>query len=202
VVDEAVPYVYLPAAQNAGVGIATGTHLVARGSGSPAETLAALRAALRDFDPSLPTYDARLIASQMNRVLMPQRFGALLLGLLAAVTLAISAIGVYAMVSFGVRRRTREIGIRMALGAEPRRVMVESVRRAGHALLAGVAIGVALAAGLVRFITAWIHGIEPLDVGSFGTAAVVLVTASLIAALRPALGAARIDPDLALRQER
>jgi predicted permease len=202
VADEGVPYIFLPAAQNVGVGISTGTHLLARAVGEASVALAVLRDHLREFDPSLPAYDARQIGSQMNLVLMPQRFGALLLGLLAGVTLLVSAIGVYAMVSFGVRRRTREIGIRMALGAAPRRVMFESLAGTGYAVLAGVVTGILLAAGLVRFVEVYLYGVDPLDVGSFGLAAVLFVTVSLLAAFHPALRAARIGPDRAIRQDR
>jgi len=202
VADEAVPYIYLAAAQNTGVGIASGTHLVARAGGSAADALAVLRDRMGAFDPALPVYDARLIESQMSLVLMPQRFGALLLGLLAAVTLVVSAIGVYATVSFGVRRRTREIGIRMALGAPPRRVMVESIAATGYAVLAGVITGIALAAGLVRFVESYLYGVDPLDAGSFLGAALLLIAVSLLAAFHPARRAGRIGPQRAIRQDR
>jgi ABC-type antimicrobial peptide transport system permease subunit len=106
------------------------------------------------------------------------------------------------MVSFGVRRRTREIGIRMALGASPRLVMVDAVARTGFAVLAGVATGTILAAGLVRFIEGYLYGIAPLDAQSFAVAALTLVAVSVAAALRPALRAARIAPDRAIKQAR
>lgn len=194
VADTAVPQVYLSADHWAGIGLATGTHLVARANGSTTDALRVLREELRAFDSTLPTYDARALDRQLGRVLMPQRFGAWLLGLLAAVNLLVSSVGIYAVVAFGVRRRTTEIGLRIALGAGPGRVLAEAMHGMARAMALGVVVGVGLAAGLVRFVAGYLYGVPPLDPGAFAGGVLLLVAVGLGAALRPALRAQRIDP--------
>lgn len=210
--DEAVPVLFLAAAQNAGLGIATDAQLLARGAegadgaAGPGGTagpggaeggrhaLGVLRRVMRDFDPALPLFDARLVEEQVGRVLMPQRFGALILGLLSVVTLALSAAGVYGMVTFVVRRRTRELGIRTALGAGPGRVLGHAVGRTAIGVGAGLVVGVALAGLTTRFVESWLVGVTPLDPASFVGATVVLAGAAGVAALVPAWRAVRLDP--------
>jgi predicted lysophospholipase L1 biosynthesis ABC-type transport system permease subunit len=197
VAEEPEPYVYLAAAQSPQL-IAGEAHLVARASGDAGAALEVVRDRLRAFDPGLPVQDARRVEAQLARVLMPQRFGGLLLGLLAAVTLAVSAIGVYGMVTFGVRRRTREIGIRLALGASPRRIVSATVAVAAAAVAAGIGAGLALAGALARFVEEYLYGVAPLDPPSFVGGGAVLACAALLAALLPARRAVRVDPRTAM----
>ncbi len=124
---------------------------------------------------------------------MPQRFGALILGLLSVVTLALSAAGVYGMVTFVVRRRTRELGIRTALGAGRGRVLGHAVGRTAIGVGAGLVVGVALAGLTTRFVESWLVGVTPLDPASFVGATVVLAGAAGVAALVPAWRAVRLD---------
>lgn len=200
VADDGVPYLYLAAAQSPQL-LAGRGHLVARADGEAGDALAVVRARLRAFDPALPVQDGRLVDEQIGRVLMPQRFGGLLLGLLAGVTLAVSAIGVYGMVTFGVRRRTREIGIRLALGASPREIVAAAVAGAGAAVGAGILVGLALAGGLARFVEEYLYGVAPLDPPSFVGAAAVLAGAALLAAVLPAWRAVTLDPRTAIGGE-
>lgn len=200
VTDEAVPYIYLSLTQSPQLA-ASRVSLVARATGDARDALNVLRDRLREFDPGLPLQDTRLVADQMDRVLMPQRFGALLLGLLGLVTLVVCAVGVFAMVTFGVRRRTREIGIRMALGAGPTRVAAAVVARAALAVAGGVAVGAGLAMVLTRYVGEYLFGVTPLDPTSFAAAIAVLSTTALVAALLPARRAVAIDPAEAVAGE-
>jgi ABC-type lipoprotein release transport system permease subunit len=127
---------------------------------------------------------------------------ATLSGVFGMVATVLATIGLYGVLTYTVTRRTREIGIRMALGAPPRRVMVESIAATGYAVLAGVITGIALAAGLVRFVESYLYGVDPLDAGSFLGAALLLIAVSLLAAFHPARRAGRIGPQRAIRQDR
>lgn len=196
-------YAFMPLAQNAGLA-ANRVHVVSRGAGQETDArvvLAALRAELARFDPGLPVHDARLVDEQLGRVMMPQRFGLSLLGLLSGVTVVVTAIGVYAMVTFGVRRRTRELGIRMALGAGPGRVVATTVAGAAAAAAVGIALGLAAAAGLGRLVEGYLYGVTTLDAASYlGGAAVLLLGVAAAAAL-PARRAVALDPTTAVADD-
>jgi ABC-type antimicrobial peptide transport system permease subunit len=130
-----------------------------------------------------------------------QRANMLLMSVFGGIALLLAAIGVYGLVAYSVRERTREIGIRMALGSSQSNVL-GLVARHGITLVAiGIAIGLAAAFGLTRSIQSLIFGIAPNDPLTFATVALVLSTVALIACGVPAWRAARIDPILALRQE-
>lgn len=203
-IDEpTAPYIYLPLAQNAGLA-SNRVHVVGRGAGQETDArvvLAALRAELARFDPGLPVHDARLVDEQLGRVLMPQRFGLSLLALLSGITVVVTLIGVYAMVTFGVRRRTRELGIRMALGAGPGRVVATTVAGAAAAAAVGIALGLAAAAGLGRLVEGYLYGVTALDVSSYLGAAAVLLFGVAAAAALPARRAVAVDPTNAVAEE-
>jgi ABC-type antimicrobial peptide transport system permease subunit len=129
------------------------------------------------------------------------RFGAALLGIFAALALVLSATGVYGVMSYAVAQRTREIGLRAALGASPRDVL-RLVLRGGMTLTAlGLAIGVAAALAVTRLLGSLVFGISPRDPLTPGASAVLLTMVALLACYLPARRAARIDPLLALRTE-
>jgi putative ABC transport system permease protein len=167
----------------------------------PADRATAMvRAAVQDIDPLLPVSAAMTLSSALTISTGPRRFTAALLGGLAAIALMLAAVGVYALVSFSVGRRVQEFGVRLALGAEPRSIMRMVVGQGLRLALLGVAIGVAGALALSRFIEALLFDVSAHDPVAFGIAAVVLVAAALAASAAPARRALRVDPVTALRQ--
>ena len=130
-----------------------------------------------------------------------QNFNLVLLGLFAAMALVLAAVGVYGVMSYGVEERTREIGIRTALGAGRRDIQRLVLLEALRVAIAGVAAGVAASFGLTRLIASQLFGVEPSDPVTFVLAPVVLIAVALAAACIPAMRAARVDPLVALRHE-
>jgi predicted permease len=193
----AAPTVYLPYAQNSGRSLS----LVVRGN-VPARTLVkAVTDRLRVFDKQLTIAAVRPLDDVFSGSLSRQRFTTLLVGCFAALALIIAIVGVFGIVGFLVARRTQELGIRMALGARPSAVLGLVLREGLRPVLLGVAVGGVLAAGVARSMRALLYETAPLDAVSFAAAAVLLVVASLIAAVIPARRAAGVDPLCALRSE-
>jgi putative ABC transport system permease protein len=179
--------------------------LLARTSRSPESLIAPVEASIRETDPAIPLEPAAfgLGATTMDdRVrgsYAPQRFNALLLGGFAAAALLLASIGIYGVVSYGVTLETREIGIRLALGARASGVLREVVGRIALIALAGLVAGIIAALALTRFMTSLLFEIRPTDFTAYlGPAALLLVVAG-VAAYLPARRAARVDPASALR---
>ena len=137
----------------------------------------------------------------MAATVAQRRFAMRLLSLFAAAALALSALGIYGVIAFGVSRRTREIGIRMALGARPRDVQSLILGQGLRLILAGVAFGVAGALALTGALSALLYGVSPRDPATIGAITALLVLVSLAATWFPARRAARVDPTVALRSE-
>jgi putative ABC transport system permease protein len=131
----------------------------------------------------------------------PRRFNTLLIATFAAGALIMAVAGTFGVVARAVTRRTREAGVRIALGARPRDVVVLIVRQAMAQTVVGIAIGVPATLAGGRTLRGLLHGVEPSDPAALAVAVAVLLTASLIASSVPALRAARIDPLAALRAE-
>ena len=127
------------------------------------------------------------------------RFMAMLLGILAALALLLAALGVYSTVSLLVSERTREIGIRVALGASRRSVLRLVVGEGAALALGGLGVGIAGALAATRLLQGLLYGVEPLDAATFVAAPVVLATLAVVACLNPARRATRVDPVVALR---
>jgi predicted permease len=166
----------------------------------PATSLAGtVAAALRAADPALPVGDYQTLDSVVDRAVSPRRFILLILGAFAGTALLLAALGIYAVLSYSVSQRLREIGIRMALGESASRVRQRVVRRTVLLAGAGVAIGAAVsyvASGLLRSL---LYGIGPTDALSFAGTAVILVVVSALVGYLPARRASRTDPIVALR---
>jgi putative ABC transport system permease protein len=188
---------YLPLAQS----YESSVNLVVR-SALPADTtVTSLRAAVRSVDPAMPLYNVRTMAEHVERSLYLDRIRARLIAWLAALALALAAVGIYGVVSYNVTQRTREVGIRLALGAEPREILVLLVGGGARLALAGVIVGAALSMWLTRGIAAQLYGITPADPVALGGAAAALFGVVLVATYLPARRATKIDPMCAVRAE-
>ena len=142
------------------------------------------------------TMDGRLAES-----LRQPRFSMLLLGLFAVVALVLSLVGIYGVLSYLVASRTREIGIRLALGAQPAHVVRGVLTQALRLVAGGVVLGLAGSFALTRLLTSMLHEVSPTDPGVLGGVAALLVTAALAACYVPARRATRVEPVIALRAE-
>jgi ABC-type antimicrobial peptide transport system permease subunit len=129
------------------------------------------------------------------------RLRGLLCGIFAGIALILAGAGVYAVVSYSVTSRTRELGIRSALGASPGEILRMVLRRVMLLAFAGTILGVALSLGLNRFIASLLFGVNPSDALTIAVAATVVISAALLASTVPALAASKVDPSVALRHE-
>jgi ABC-type antimicrobial peptide transport system permease subunit len=195
--DSGLPMVY----QHLHGDVPTGNVTVLARSARPAATLPSLRAAVQGIDPGVALHDTRLLSTQIDAALAPQRFGSTLLSMFAALALAVAAVGIHGVVVATVSRRTSESGIRIALGATPGLVVREVLARTGAAIVVGAALGLGGAVLAERALERLLFGITPLDVVSYAGAVVVLLAAAAVAMYRPARRAALTDPLVALRDE-
>ncbi|MDX1396790.1 MAG: FtsX-like permease family protein, partial [Gemmatimonadota bacterium] len=176
--------------------------LAVRTDGDPLALMPAVRRELAAIDPSIPLADPRPMALVTGGALAEERFTAGVFGLFAGLALALAAIGLYGVTAYTTSRRTNELGIRLALGADGGQVARMVVREAVGIAGAGVIVGGFAAAWLTRFLSSQLYGISPLDTGTFVAVPLGLVAVAGFAAYLPARRAARIDPALALRSER
>jgi putative ABC transport system permease protein len=188
--------VYLPLRQSPTAGMA----VVARTEREPASFAAAIRNAVWSVDAEQPIYELSTMDQILARAVFLPRMSAMLLALFAAAALLLAVLGMYGVMSYAVSQRTREIGLRMALGSGGRRTVALIVRHSTALLAAGVGIGLFTALLLARSMGGVLYGISRFDVPAFTLAAIVLVGAGLVATLVPALRATRVDPMTALRE--
>jgi putative ABC transport system permease protein len=160
-----------------------------------------VRAAISELDSDMPLYNVRTLAEHVNRSMYVDRLRAQLIGYLAALALLLAAIGIYGVLSFTVVERTREVGIRMALGAHSRTVVRMVVRSGFRLTLIGLAAGLLLCAWLTRAIASDLVGITASDPLTLVGSCVVLLTVVLLATVIPAWRATRIEPIVVLRGE-
>ena len=174
-----------------------------RTAGEPAAFVGAARAALQAMDPQLPMIQPQSleeVANQSPSVFL-RRYPSYLIGCFAALALILAVVGLYGLISHMVLQRTREIGIRVALGAQRSDVMRMVLRQGIRATLAGVGIGVAAALGLTRLLSSLLYGVTPGDWLTFLSVAMLLLVVALVACWIPARRAMRVDPIVALRYE-
>ncbi|MFL5580257.1 MAG: ABC transporter permease [Gemmatimonadaceae bacterium] len=177
------------------------TYYLVRTTGDPAAVARAVVARLQSYDPDLQVGKVRTLGDWLSQELVRPRFGMALLVAFGALALVLSAVGTYSLLAYAVAQRTREIGVRMALGARRRTVMSGVLRRGLGLAAAGVAIGILGAAASTRLLAGMLAGVSPLDpVTLAGTVAVLLAVAT-VACLVPALRASRVDPMEAMRAE-
>lgn len=182
-------------------GYLRGMDLVVRTSASADTRVADVRRALRDVDAALPVASIAAVDDGLAARLSGRRFDTLVLGVFAMLAVLLSAAGIYAALAASVAARTREIGIRTALGANRRAILVLILRRGVALAITGAAIGLLGAAGVARGLQALLYNTATHDLASFAAAIVVILATGVVASLAPALRAARVDPLIALRHE-
>jgi putative ABC transport system permease protein len=173
---------------------------VVRGVGDPALLLPAMRRALRDVDPNQPIGSIGTMESAISATVAEPLFQARLIGAFSIVALVLAAIGIYGVVAYSVAERTREIGIRVALGAGRGAVVGMVLRRLLVLLVPGVVLGVVGALATTRVLSSLLFDIRPNDPATFVSVAVLLAAVAIVAGMMPARRASRVDPLVALRE--
>jgi putative ABC transport system permease protein len=176
-------------------------NLVLRASADPASLAAAMRSAVHAVDPDQPVANIKLMSQLFADSVAKPRFNYLLLTIFATIALLLSATGVYGVMAYAVEQRTREMGIRLALGAQPNDVLRLVIRQGMRSVLAGVALGLAGAFALSRVMASLLFEVRATDPATFIVVAGLLVTVSLLACYVPARRATKVDPVIALRDE-
>ncbi len=201
--EEPVGGIYLPFARGFQSNISFFVRFHSLTPGSEAVTAELLRRAVGDVDPSLPILSLRTFAQHLdsNLDLWLVRAGAALFSIFGGLALGLAVVGLYGVKAYSVARRTREIGIRMALGAQAGAVMRMIMREGSIMLISGVAIGLLLAIATAKILSGILYGVGALDPIAFTVAPLVLTFAALIATWLPARRATRVDPVQALRAE-
>ena len=195
--EEARPQVYYSFAQD----YSPMMYLVASTTVRPELALAAAKRELLAMDGNLAFFESKTMAQNLEIPLFPVRMGATLLGLFGALALALASIGIYGVIAYSVSRRTREIGIRMALGASRRDVMTMVTRQSLTLVLAGCAAGLAASVLGTRVLANVLYGVASTDAITFAGTLIVLLTVAFVANWIPARRAARVKPTVALRYE-
>ncbi len=180
---------------------APATFFVVRTSGDPGRAAQTLRAAIHSVDPNQPLSDMKTMDQRIALSMGPRRSAVGLLTVFAGMALALASIGLFGLVRFNVTQRVQEIGVRMALGAQPADVLKMLVAQSGRLVAAGLAIGVIAALALTRFMSAQLYGVNPADPATFLGTALLLCAVALAAIYIPARRAMAVDPMVALRYE-
>jgi len=192
------PFLYLALDQHSMIDRET---VVARSSGSDILSGTVVRDQIHALDPALPVFDVRSFDDVLRDRADKQRGISALFAAFGVLALALASLGLYGVMSYGVTRRTHEIGVRLALGATPRQLMRLIAEDGLQLAVKGIAIGTVLAYPLARALGALIFGVQIADLATFATTCVVLIGVAMAAALLPAIRAANLDPVTALRTE-
>jgi ABC-type antimicrobial peptide transport system permease subunit len=188
---------YLPYLQGRG-GAAV---IVVRTATDPGSMTGSLRETVRQADPNLPMMDVSTQLEQIGRRLQQEQMFATAYALFGGLALVLAAIGLFGVMSYSVARRTNEIGIRMALGAQRHDVLGLVMRESMVLVAVGVVVGVAVALGASRLVTSLLFGLAPNDALTISVAIVLMIAVSGLAGFLPARRASRVDPMVALRYD-
>ena len=189
------PEVYIPLAQD----VVTGADVLVRTTADPLSVAPAVKAAVWSVEPGAVIPEIQSLETHLQRIIAPRKFNMLLFSIFGVLAVVIAATGVYGLLVQQVERREHEMGIRMALGAVPARIMGLIVGHAARCLIIGLAVGVVAAWNLAGFVEAFLFQMTPHDVWVYAAAGLVLLAAGLLAAVIPARRAMRMDPAVTLR---
>jgi putative ABC transport system permease protein len=191
------PQVYLPYTQPT----EPASFVLARTTDDPTRIVSAIRREILTLDQNVPIFDIRTMEDRSADATSRTRFSALLLGIFSSLALALAAVGTYGVMANAVAGRTREIGVRMALGAQPRNVLALVMRDGIMVTGAGVALGIAGALAATRVLGSQLYGIETTDAPTFAAVSMLFAAVALLASYIPARRAMKVDPMVALRYE-
>ena len=174
---------------------------VVRTAQEPLALAGALRAEVRHVDPDQPVYQLESMDQRLSAMVAQRRFSMALLGMFAALGLVLGIVGVYGVTSYLVAQRTRELGLRLALGAEPRAVVRMVIRQGMTTAAVGIGVGLLGALLTTRLMAGLLYGVRPGDAATLAAVTALLATATFVANYVPARRASRVDPLVALREE-
>lgn len=175
--------------------------LVARSPGDPQAVLRQFREIVRSVDPDMPVYDVRSMEDHMGIALLPARLGGSVLGLFGLLGLTLAAVGIYGVMAYSVSQRRRELGIRLALGADRGSVLRLVLNEGMRLALIGTALGVAAALGISRLVQGLLYNVNAMDPIAFTVVPTILIVVAAVAVYLPARRAAAVDPMLSLKMD-
>jgi putative ABC transport system permease protein len=198
VAEDPIPFIYQPLRQN----YSPAATLHVRAAGNAAALATHVRSMVQEIDPTLSVFNVRTLEEQVARSLQPIRFNVIMLTTFGALALLLASIGLYGVANYSVSQRTREIGVRMALGAAPASVMRLVLGQGIRLVAIGLGVGLVLAFVATSFVPpALLLNVAPRDPATFGATSLLLAAVALFASYIPARRATRIDPLIALRTE-
>jgi len=199
--DRDLPLVAVDGEQLGADGLLSALTLVVKTSGDPRRVLEPLRREVAALDSALPVFSVRTLEDSIGDMLLPQRLGSALLGLFAVLAFLLAEVGVYAVIAGSVMRRTRELGIRIALGGRPAQMRKMVLRQTAAPIALGIAAGLPVTFAVTRLLQRFLYGVAPSDPLTIAAAVILLVCGGLVAADLPARRAAGVSPLEALRHE-
>ena len=195
--EQPLPFIYIPLSQE----YQSGMTLLVRTEGDPLDAVSAVRAAAQGINKGVPLFNVTTMSQHVGAALASDRMIAVLLGIFGGVALLLAVVGIYGVMSYAVARRTHEIGVRMALGAQRSDILALVIRQGMAPVLVGGVLGLAAAFALTRVMEGLLFGVSATDPVTFAGVAMLLAGVALLACYIPARRAARVDPLLALRHE-
>jgi predicted permease len=195
--EDATPFFYLPLLQRH----SSDATLHVRTTTDPRSLVAAVRREVQALDPSLPLFDVKTMTDHMGVSLLPARVGGSVLGVFGVVALILAAVGIYGVMAYSVSQRTRELGVRIALGARPGNLLSMVVGQGMRLAAIGFAIGLAIALAATRLVSSLLYGVSATDPATFVAIPALLCLVALAASYLPARRATQVDPMVALRNE-
>jgi putative ABC transport system permease protein len=175
--------------------------VILKAAGDPNQLISAVRQQVKTIDADQPIYSVRTMHEIRAESVAPERLNLMLLSIFAGIALVLAIVGIYGVMSYSVTQRTHEIGIRMAIGAQPRDVFRMVIGQGMMLAMIGVGIGLVGAFALTRLMTTMLFGIEPTDPTTFAAIATLLTVVALVACYVPGRRATKVDPVVSLRYE-